>query len=442
MTIEFNEGTLVPTYVPMPSVPEIISEWASLIPLACHLASPQDDYFTSGDVSLHGRISLIIFPRLGTFWGLARLFCKGSNYFDYASVRGGSARTVWDVNWGSEFPCANGAASAAIEEFALGRLRDKTGVIPKLSLPISDSNIAPRSSETLHNNGSTEAQKLRQQILHVYQFRFCQPRRSLQFKINNFMNSGIANGLIFAIICGIAVTFGLVGAYGSAALIMITAISRLVAWAMVIHRSPGYLSNNEKHNDACMLTASHVNATEWSLYTGDRAIVDTLLNKPMISLPEGKQAQLAARWFYFAHGLQLAAITYVAAQKGWDGICLVCILFVENFYHWVLCGDGKAASWLAREGIEVNVKSYEFGWRTAMLGCIQRFSGSKVTRWMDPIVVPHVRRDAFLELIQGNRLEESIEVQLDEHDVNWINNATSLSIQGGEILKRDFGVGK
>ncbi|CAI7621217.1 unnamed protein product [Penicillium glandicola] len=216
--------------------------------------------------------------------------------------------------------------------------------------------------------------------------------------------------------------FGLIGAYGSAALILITAVSRLVTWAIVIPRSPGYLSNNERHEIAHMLTASHVNATEWSLYTGDRAIVNTLLNKPMISFAEGKQAQLVARWFYFAHGLQLAAITYVAAQKGWDGICLVCILFVQNLYDWTLRGNAKAADWLAREGVEVKVKSYEFGWRTAML-VAYRYSASR-------------------RLIQGKELEKNLEVQLDEHDLDWVNNAVSLSIQGGEVLKRDFRVGK
>jgi hypothetical protein len=256
------------------------------------------------------------------------------------------------------------------------------------------------------------------------------------------MSSKIANCIVFIVLCGISAIFGLIGAFGSAGLVLITAISRLVAWAIVIPRSAGYLSNNEKHETACMLTASHVNAMEWSLYTGDRAIVDTLLNKPMVHFPEGKQAQLATRWFYFAHGVQLATITYVAAQKGWDGICLVCVLLVHNLHHWAFCGNAKVADWLAREGVEVKVKSYEFGWRTAMLGCIQLFSESKVTRWMDSIVVPHPRRDAFLRLIQGKELEKSLEVQLDEHDLDWINNAASLSVQGGEVLKRDFVVRK
>ncbi|OQE17381.1 hypothetical protein PENFLA_c024G02015 [Penicillium flavigenum] len=119
------------------------------------------------------------------------------------------------------------------------------------------------------SSGSNEAPKLRQQILHVYQFRLCPPRRSLRSKIDSFMSSTIANCIIFSALCGIPAVFGLVGAYGSAGLILMI------------------------------------------------------------------------------------------------------------------------ADWLAREGVEVKIKSYEFGWRTAMLGCIQLFSESKVTRWMDSIVVSH-----------------------------------------------------
>jgi len=190
-----------------------------------------------------------------------------------------------------------------------------------------------------------------------------------------------------------------------------------------------------------MLVASHANATEWSLYIGDRAIVDTLLNKPMVYLPEGKQAQLAARWFAIARLLQLVTITYVAAQKGWDAICLLIILLLQYAYKWTLCGDTKAADWLSQEGIEVKVRTYEFGWRTAMLGCIQLFSGSKMTRWMNSIIVSHPRRDAFLGQIQGEPIEKELEDRLDQHDLDWINEATSISVQGAEVMKRDFGFG-
>lgn len=106
-------------------------------------------------------------------------------------------------------------------------------------------------------------------------------------------------------------------------------------------------------------------------------------------------------------------------------------------YRWALCGDEQASLWLAREGIEVKVRSYEYGWRTVMLGSIQLFSGSKVTHWMDSILAPHPRRDIFLGQLQGDDSVES-KAQLDQLDLDWINNATSMSVQGAETMKRDF----
>ncbi|KAJ5455418.1 Herpesvirus glycoprotein N [Penicillium sp. IBT 31633x] len=437
----------------MPSVPEIISEWASLIPLAFHLASPQDDHITAGEVCLTGRLSVPLFPSLGTMWGLARFLREGTRYFDFASARGGSSRTVWDVNWGSEFLCANAAASTSIADFILKHPRDHTVIAPKRSLPVSDSattlGSAGRSQDNERPIGhsskdreSNESPKYRQQILHVYQFQFRRCRRSVRLDIDSIMSSKIGSGLGLVVLGGISILLGLVGAYGSAVLLINIMISKLVAWAITLPRSAGYLRNNEKQENACMLSASHTNATEWSLYIGDRAIVDTILNKPMVYLPEGKQAQLAAHWFKFAHMIQLVAVTYVAAQKGWDGICLLTILCLQYAYQGMFCGDSKAALWLAREGIEVKVRSYEFGWRTAMLGCIQLFSRSKVTRWMDSIIVPHPQRDAFLAQLQGDVLAKEAEARLDQHQLDWINNATFISVQSAEAMRQDFAVGE
>jgi hypothetical protein len=36
-----------------------------------------------------------------------------------------------------------------------------------------------------------------------------------------------------------------------------------------------------------------------------------------------------ARWFGCAHVLQLLAMTYVAAQKGWDGVAMVIAMLLD-----------------------------------------------------------------------------------------------------------------
>lgn len=438
MTLAFKTGE----FLEMIQLPGIISEWAAVIPLVCHLASPQDDYLIAGDLSLNGRFSIPLFPRLGTLLGLGRLLKNGSKYFDFASVRGGSSRTVWDVKWGSEFPCANGAASVAIEGVILERAKSKNDKLFKRSLPPSKISAAPNIREVPLRKDETTSKKphFRQQILYVYQYNFHQPHcESLRYSIVRISRSRIWTVLSFIILCGIALIFCLMGAYGTASLILIVTSSRLVGRIITIPRSSGYLRNNEKSENATMLVASHVNASEWTLYTGDRAIIDSLLNKPMISFPEGNRVQLAARFFYVAHGLQLIVITYVAAQKGWDGVTLLCVLCLHYVYRW-LAGDQDAAYWLAREGVQVKVRAYEFGWRSVMLGSIQLFSDSKTTRWMDSIIVPHLRRDTFLSHLQGGKIEKEVEAKLDEHDLNWVNQATILSVQSAETLRQDFGL--
>lgn len=101
---EANLGSLnTEPLLPCPPLPNIVAEWAAILPLVCHLAGQRNDYKTTGDVALMGRLSVGIFPRLGTFSGLARLLDRSTKYLDYAITRGGTSRTVWDVKWGSVF---------------------------------------------------------------------------------------------------------------------------------------------------------------------------------------------------------------------------------------------------------------------------------------------------------------------------------------------------
>lgn len=446
MALEFETGSLVAAaYLPTPAVPTIVAEWAALVPLACHLASPRDDYLTTGEASLMGYLSVPLFPRLGTLAGMARLLRRGSKYLDYASTRGGSSRTVWDVRWGSRFPSANGAASVAISDYILRRYGEDVRPLPPSKTTVAEMPNLPKGngvkSPGMSNAEVAQVELLsRRQILHVYRFRFTTRRRTLRHCIGQAMTTKLAAAATFVVLSGFAVILGLVGAYGSAATIINTAVSQLVTRAIVMYRPSGYLKNNEQDDTACMLVAAHDNATEWHFYIGDRSIVDTLLNKPMIMIPEGNRAQLAARWFEVAHLFQLITITYVAAERGWDGICLLLILLVHYFFQWIFRTEMLASDWLTREGVEAKARSYEFGWRTAMIGAIQVLSQSRVSRWMDSIVVPHPRRDAFLTRLRGEELEKGVAAQFSSHDFNWIENAASVSFVSAKEIRRDFDV--
>ncbi|KAK8008161.1 hypothetical protein PG991_010712 [Apiospora marii] len=204
----------------------------------------------------------------------------------------------------------------------------------------------------------------------------------------------------FIALIGVATVLCLFNCFGSAAIIVCTSASELVAMHGPIRRPSSYLKSIEAH-DACMLTAPHENATEWHPYIGDRGIVDTPLNKPMFVVPEGRSAHLAARWFWSANLLQLAVMPFVAAQEGWDGAIMLALLAIHWALRWSWSGHDLASDWLAREGVDAEVQSFEFGGRYAMMGATQLLGGSTASSWMDNILVPHPRREAWLKLLRG-----------------------------------------
>lgn len=441
-------------FLPSPPLPNIVAEWTAILPLACHLATQRDDYITTGDVALLGRLSVGLFPRLGTLSGLSRLLDRGTKYLDHASTRGGSSRTVWDVKWGSVFPCANGAACTAISKCLISQNTDPPQRMPE-TIPHqpqgNEHEKAPsqnKSTIRTHNQfegevhlndakkGHAKQEVIRRpQILHVYQL-YQKPRRhSLRQRIDQLCQSVPGQMIWLIFLVSIAVFLCLLGSYGSAALVVCTSVSELVALGITIRRPFLYLKNNENH-DACMLVASHENAIEWHLYIGDRAVADTLLNKAMFIIPEGKSTHLASRWFWFANLLQFTAMTFVAAQKGWDGVCMVVLLGFHWALRWFPCGRTLAHGWLERESVEAKVRSFEYSGRTAMLGAIQIFSGSAITSWMDNILAPHPRRDAWLKRLRGEKSTDNF----DSHDIRWLEFTTEASFASAEVLKSVFGV--
>lgn len=442
--------------LPFPPLPNIISEWAALLPLVCHLAGQRDDYITTGEVALMGRLSVGIFPRLGTLSGLARLLDRGTKYLDHASTRGGSSRTVWDVKWGSVFPCANGAALSAISRYLLSRdgkpaQRMPETLPPRLQNDDDDEKYPPQNGFKLRpvhssfgggvryatsNEKKTDGEGIRRyQVLHVYQLYRKASRISLRQQITKLRLSLPGQIICCLMQVCLAVLFCLLGSFGTATLIACTSVSELVAMRITIFRPSTYLRNNETH-DACMLVASHENATEWHLYIGDRTVADTLLNKPMFVVPGSNLTRFAASWFWFANLLQIAAMTFVAAQKGWDGVWMVVLLAIHWALRWSSSGRCLAREWMEREGIDAEVKSFEFGGRYAMMGAIQLLGESKATRWMDNILVPHPRREAWLKVLKGEEPSGSLE----KHDERWLEYISEASFASAEVLRSEFSV--
>ncbi|KAK3395274.1 hypothetical protein B0H63DRAFT_462954 [Podospora didyma] len=295
---------------------------------------------------------------------------------------------------------------------------------------------SPQDVQALRS-GSEENNPLRfrrYQTLHVFKC-FRTPTRG--GKISCSSKSSLPYYIlrsIFAI--GVAIFLMLCGAFGTSALLICTAISDMAARLLVaVERPAGYLENTEAAiPTGCMLAAAHQNATEWYLFIGDRAIVDSLLNKTMFWIPDSNTSRLVGYWLQLAHFIQIAAMTFAAGQKGWDGVSLMVLVAVNRLFERFSNGNSKLAErWLAHEGVGVDLKSFEFSGRTLMLGAVQLFSGSQTTSWMDDIVTPHPRRDAWLRyLVRG---EEPDHNAWSPGDLARIEMSAKLSIEAARVLR-------
>ncbi|KAK1071667.1 hypothetical protein LTR33_010396 [Friedmanniomyces endolithicus] len=373
-------------YIQPPPVPIIVSEWAGLIPLAFHLASSQDDYTTAGDISLLGRLPVTLFPPLGAFAGVARLMERGTNYLDYASTKGASSQTVWDVKYGGSFPVANGAASAAIVSY-----------------------LSKKHRATLLEKCYHASHAPRSQILNIYEFGR-KERATSSFRI--LQRSMYWQPVLIGFLVGLCGLFAILGAFGTAAIALTCAVSRAFALSIRFERPRGYLQTTEDY-DASMLVAAHRNAMEWHLFTGDRGVVDTLLNKPMIEVPKGSsRTRATSLWFRVADTTQLIAMTFTAANKGWDGLCLVLLLAAHYVLFWGLGRQSLAGDWLKQNDITVHTRCLEFSGRHPMIGTIQVLTETGNARWMDEILESTPRRATWLAAL---KLPAEESILFDEH---------------------------
>ena len=494
-------GTI--TYNPfltLPTPPNIVAEWTSLIPLVVYLASYWHNHQLAGEAALSGRLYVNLFPRLGVLHGIARLLAKGPEFLDRVSTMGEVSHQVWDVNWGSAFPCANGAASSIITAYALSRadwscvrMPDHVSIFPhhqnlekvekivdaipetspgcKADRPgVAAENIQPAQNTsvgaclgelsalltTLALNQADTCQEARSavrkpgvglgfrryQTLHVIDF----GRQKLATSYGgNRLIDQIADNYAFQatrylILLGVVVILCLGGIFGTAVILLMGVVTQVSSQFLTVQRPSKFLENNEAHS-ACMLLSSHKNSATWYLYIGDRGVVDSLLNKPMFSIPP--VGKFFTHWFSIAHVVQLLAMTFVAAEKGWDGLALVILLLLANAMHWRHSKSQLAQRWLRTEDVCVKAKSFEFTGRTAMLGAIHKMSGTTATDWMDEIMPRVPRRQIWLNRLRNDDLgfnstaDSDIEA-LSRFDQDWVLLNTELATKATGVLQTEL----
>jgi len=511
---KFGATNLTPL-LPIPGIPAILTEWAAVIPLVCHLASYKSDYELVGRLALDGRLSVDIFPRLGVLSGLSRLLERGPEFIDQASSKGSSSWRVWDVLWGSIFPCANCGASEMVMQHVLktkkNKVIDMPDTIPTRNSPTktpssvsaasSDGIIAEsggcqsrslsssstlrvpsyensrRSSKSQTCQGAPDMSNLggstspatvasdphpkliilptlsnvapvikghrRYQTLHLLQFKHALPKKSWFIALDEFIIS-LACETVKLIFCiGIAVVLCLFGAFGTATIMFCGGISQMACRSFKVHRPCGYLKANEQEKETFMLVGMHQNTSTWYLFAGDRSIVDSLLNKTMIVLPPSMWRMLLSYLLRATHALQLLAMTFVAAQKGWDGVSLVILMLLNYLWGWRHSDRFTVRRWMEVEGVNVNIKSFQFTGRTMMCGAIHCLSGSDNPAWMDEILSPHPRRDAWINRLchlehpspEAEDANNNADGRWSVHDWKSITLSSELALAAAKIIR-------
>jgi hypothetical protein len=195
-----------------------------------------------------------------------------------------------------------------------------------------------------------------------------------------------------------------------------------------------------------MLVGIHQNASTWYLYIGDRGIIDSLLNKPMIQSITTVSGDMGTKYlasFLRLLGLlQLLSMTFVAAQRGWDGVGMLVLIITAWLSDLVIYGDNQLTKrWLLSGGTNIKTKSFQFSGRSIMIGAIQVFKKNPVQTWMDEILAPSDRRTVWLRRLKvGDTAPQSkaLEASLSAFDQEWVERNRTLCLQAAEVLQREF----
>ncbi|KIK69179.1 hypothetical protein GYMLUDRAFT_638453 [Collybiopsis luxurians FD-317 M1] len=352
---------------------------------------------------------------------------------------------VWDVNWGSHFQAVNGATQALVCAHAL-----KHSTLIPMSEPGSarrteeknDPKLAEKTTGViLKSSPKLSPHHYRHQMLHVLCFtrRDKGQKSSLKYRLWAIKSSLWCRAFAWLTQCTISTLLCFLGLYGTALGIFCGLSSQIACEYLKLRRPSGYLQNNEEHN-ACMLIGSHSNCSDWYLCIGDRSVVDCMLNKPMLMLPENIRAWPVSKAFTLLHFLQLLAMTFAAANQGWDSIGMFILMTIAWLMH-LLETSQAVQMWLEEEKISVETKSFQCSGRSLMIGAIQIYSQTTISTWIDSIMVPHTRRNAWLREICPTltHLGDADSSCFSTHDKDWIQRHSEWSKAIAEDLKLHCG---
>ena len=175
-----------------------------------------------GELALAGHLKVALFPKLGYLYGIWRLLQDGSDFLDRANNEDDAKYIVWDVNWGSVFTRANGAAVSILTKYALRRhskpVRMPEGILAVPNHGSGDRPIASPSA-SLNERITSKAPFRRHQTLHIISLNRKVHASSVQGKSSQDVTSRLGDMFYSVLLVSTVVMFCMLGAFGSAVLV-------------------------------------------------------------------------------------------------------------------------------------------------------------------------------------------------------------------------------
>ncbi|KAK0716500.1 hypothetical protein B0T21DRAFT_454299 [Apiosordaria backusii] len=438
------------TWASLPAtIPAFVCEWAALVPLTVYLASGRGDFELAGEISLRGQLPVTVIPKLWALGGVAKVLRQWEAFFDSANASGETLK-IFDIQHGNSFQCYNNAAVSLVADNAMRRGLIGSGDITPEHLErwihehraSLEAGFEVSALDDLAESGGFKALVEnrrtygRRQVLNIINVVPVEEDRA-RMRVESW-DRGKAS-LYAELITSVALAGFLcsLGCIGSAVLLFTGSISRFLVRQIVVPRPLRYLENRESYM-GCMLAAVHDNAAIWTLYLGDRGVIDSLLNKPLVGhLESTPTTRFACWWLQLAELLQIIAMTFVAGEKGLDALVLLGLVLAIAGFSNLYGYNMHARNWLRREGYETLAFRCEFPGRTELVAAVQLLSTERRVSWMDSIISPCDRREVLLQrlgqidckLEEGRRLFKSLK----GHDKTWVA-ANWLQAKAGASL--------
>lgn len=121
---------------------------------------------------------------------------------------------------------------------------------------------------------------------------------------------------------------------------------------------------------------------------------------------------------------------------------MLALLIISTVVHFRFRHELLVRMFCEENRVAVMQESFEFSGRTAMMGAIQQLSETQSWQWMDDILAPCPRREAWARIVStGNTNMDSFEDEvrtLTEPDKRWVWVNTILTTRAAGIMRTEI----